>query len=265
MIPIKGKIVLITGASSGIGRALAEQLAAEGALLALAARRVAKLEELARELSDKHKNTPLVLPTDVSRAEDVRSMVKKTHDHYGRIDVLVNNAGVLRMAPLLAMPEEEMRMVFETNFWSVVRVVKEAALLMGRQGDGHILNVGSGVSRRGLPFMAAYSASKWALAGLTESLRVELSNYKLAWTNVYPGGVETEMPTKVDRSRLPANYPDHTRRRISAERCARAIVKAIRCRPLEVYVPWYIRQAAWLSVFAPSVADFIIGKGQRLR
>lgn len=260
-MPLKslgGKTILITGASSGIGRAAALALAREGALLALAARRVALLENLAREIQGRYGQSPLVLPTDVSRPSDIASMVKKAYDHFGRLDVLINNAGVLFMEPFLTMPAEAMEKIMGTNFWSIVHAVRAAAPYMTRQGGGHIVNVGSGVSRRGLPYMAAYTATKFALAGLTESLRVELGPQNIRFTTVYPGGVDTEMPNNLDRSKLPVGYRDHSRSRISAERAARAVVKAVRKQPLEVYVPWWVRQTAWISVFFPRLADFLI-------
>ncbi len=256
--PLGGKTILITGASSGIGRAAALLLAREGALLALAARRVALLESLAREIQSRHGQSPLVLPADVSRPSDIASMIKKTRDHFGRLDVLINNAGVLFMEPFLTMPVETMQKIMDTNFWSIVHAVREAAPYMTRQGGGHVVNVGSGVSRRGLPFMAAYTATKFALAGLTESLRLELGPQNIRFTAVYPGGVDTEMPNNLDRSKLPVGYRDHSRSRISAERAARAIVRAVRKQPLEVYVPWWVRQASWISVLIPRLADFLI-------
>ncbi len=253
------KAILITGASSGIGRAAAKALAQKGHLLALAARRVARLETLAREIQDLHGVPPLVLPTDVSNHIEIKSMIKKTYDHFGRIDVVVNNAGVLFMQDVLEMPREEMRTLMETNFWGPLEIIREAAPVMEKLGGGHIINVGSGVSRRGLPYMSVYSASKWALAGLTEAMRLEWSPRKIKFTMVYPGGVETEMPAGVDRAKLPANYPKHIKG-ISAERAARAIVKAVEKQPLEIYVPWWVRPGIWLSVLAPALADRIISK-----
>lgn len=264
---IKGKVVLITGASSGIGRALALQLAEQGAFLALAARRVARLEGLSKEILEKFEvPPPLVLPTDLKRDGDVASMLKKTHDHYGRIDVLVNNAGLLYLEPFAGQPAARMRELFDVNFWPVVQALQEAVPYLGKQGGGHIINVGSAVSRRALPYLAAYSASKWALAGLTEAVRLELASSNIKLTMVYPGGVSTEMPQNADRSRLPPSYPKNRgRSQITAERAARAVVSAIRRPRLEVYVPWWIRIGAWLSVVWPAAADVLVKKIQRIR
>ena len=129
---------------------------------------------------------------------------------------------------------------------------------MVKQGGGHIVNVSSAAGRRGLPFMAAYCASKFALTGLIESIRVELSAHNIAFTTVFPGGVETEMPNNLDRSKLPSGYKEHRGVRISAKRAARAIVCALRDRPLEVYVPWWMRYTARLSMHVPALTDLAI-------
>ncbi|MBK6880852.1 MAG: SDR family oxidoreductase [Elusimicrobia bacterium] len=256
-------VVLITGASSGIGRAAARQFAARGWRVAVAARRKERLDALAAEIVAAGGAAPFVLPADVSHPHEARAAVASAADHFGRLDVLVNNAGVLRMAPFLAMPVEEMREIFETNFWATVETVRAAAGVMEKQGGGRIVQVGSGVGRRGLPFMAAYAASKFALLGLTESLRLELGPRGISLSLVLPGGTDTEMPNNLDRSRLPPGYPQREGYRVSADRAARAVVKAALGAGPEIYVPWWVRPGAWLSSLWPSLADRIIKKGYR--
>jgi short-subunit dehydrogenase len=263
------KVVLITGASSGIGAELARQLAREAARsgrrvrLALAARRADRLETLAQELRRDHGADVLVQLTDVTQPAQVAALIDKVRQDYGRLDVLVNNAGVLKMEPFLDMPFGDMQYMVNVNFWGPVHAIRAAAPLMAATGGGHIVQVASGVARRGLPFMAVYSATKSALAGLTESLRLELKTKSIAFTTVYPGGVDTDMPASVDPSRLPPAYHDHAGLRIPAARVARAIRKAMRSRPLEVYIPWWVRGGAWLSVLFPSAADFILRRNYK--
>ncbi len=256
-------VVLITGASSGIGAELARQLAADGCRLALAARRADRLETLAEELRKESNADVLTHPTDVAQPSQVAFLVEKTRERFGRLDVLVNNAGVLLMQPFLDMSAGDMQYLLNVNLWGPIHAIRAAAPVMAEQGSGHIIQVGSGVSRRGLPFMAMYSATKFALAGLTEGLRLELKAKGIHFTTVYPGGVDTEMPASVDMSKLPPNYPRHAGMRISTARAARAIRKAIKCRPLEVYVPWWVRYASWLSVVCPPAADFLIRKSYK--
>ncbi len=249
-------VVLITGASSGIGRETALMLAQKGVQLCLTARRMDRLQSLARDIQSLTGKTPLIVQTDVSKQEQVQELIKKTHDHFQKIDVLINNAGLLMMEPFAAMPLENIKNIMDTNFWSLIYTIQAITPIMTTQGGGHIVNVGSGLSRRGLPFMSAYCASKFALAGLTESVRLELARHNITFTSVYPGGVETEMPKNVDRRKLPSNYPDHAK--IPVQRAARAVVKAVQRKPLEVYVPWWVKYAAWLSVISPSLADCLI-------
>ncbi|MBK8870256.1 MAG: SDR family NAD(P)-dependent oxidoreductase [Elusimicrobia bacterium] len=261
MIP--KKVTLITGASSGIGWETAKLLSARGWSLALTARRKPRLDTLANKLCRKGDECPLVIEADISQPDQARAVVEKTFAHFGRLDVLVNNAGILRMAPFMAIPVSEMRELFETNFWATIETVRAAIPFMEKQGSGHIVQVGSGVSRRGLPFMAAYAASKFALLGLTEGLRMELRPKGITMSLVLPGGTETEMPANLDRSRLPPGYPSHERSRVSAERVARAIGKAVKWKHKEIHVPWWNRPEIWIATLFPSLADRLIRLGYR--
>ena len=258
------KVALITGASSGIGWETAKLLATRGWSLALTARRKPRLDTLAIELCAKGgERPPLVLPADIAQPDQARAVVLSTIAHFGRLDVLVNNAGILRMAPFMEMPVDEMREIFETNFWATIETVRAAIPVMEKQGGGHIVQVGSGVSRRGLPFMTAYAASKFALLGLTEGLRIELAPKGITMSLVLPGGTETEMPNTVDRRRLPAGYPERGGYRIPAIRAARAVVKAIEKKKTEIFVPWWTRPGVWVSALFPCFADRIIRRSYK--
>jgi short-subunit dehydrogenase len=252
------KVALVTGTSSGIGWETALLLAAKGWKLALTARRKSRLDTLADTMCETGGERPLVLEADIAQPDQARATVLSTASHFGRLDVLINNAGILRMAPFMDTPVEEMREIFETNFWATIETVRAAIPVMEKQGGGHIVQVGSGVSRRGLPFMAPYAASKFALLGLTEGLRMELAPKGITMSLVLPGGTETEMPANLDRSRLPAAYPSHERARISAERAARAVVKAVNGKHKEIHVPWWNRPAIGISALFPSLADRLI-------
>lgn len=264
------KVALVTGASSGIGWETAKLLSARGWSLALTARRKPRLDTLASKLCEKgdecpqdecpRGECPLVIEADISRPDQARAVVEKTVAHFGRLDVLVNNAGILRMAPFMAMPVSEMREIFETNFWATIETVRAAIPFMEKQGNGHIVQVGSGVSRRGLPFMAAYAASKFALLGLTEGLRMELKSKGITMSLVLPGGTETEMPLNLDRSRLPPEYPSHERSRVSALRAARAVVKAVEKKNIEIHVPWWNRPGIWFTNVFPTLGDRLISR-----
>jgi len=257
------KTVLITGASSGVGRETALGMAKRGWRTALVARRRDRLDVLSQEIKKMGAPVPLILDEDITAPGSPEKIVEKTLKTFGRLDALVNNAGILRMAPMTAMPVAEMREIFETNFWAPLALVRAVIPAFKNQGGGHVVQVGSGVSRRGLPLMAAYAASKFALLGFTESVRLELASHGITFSLVLPGGIDTEMPELVDRHRLPPGYPSHEKSRVSARRAARAVEKAILGRGTEIFVPWWVRPGAWLSALCPSWADKIIRKSYR--
>ena len=174
---VEGMVVVITGASAGIGRALAEGLSRRGAKLALAARRLERLEELNGGLGGGH----LCVQTDVSRPEDCEDLVRRALDRFGRIDTLVCNAGYGVIRPVAKTSPEEMTQIFRTNVFGTADCVRAAVPVMaGREPRddsgwrGQIVIVSSAVARRGLPFFGAYSATKAAQLSLAEALRVEL-------------------------------------------------------------------------------------------
>ena len=258
-------VILITGASAGIGAATARVLAKAGCRLALAARRKERLEDLAQELKSRHNTDALVLVVDLQQPDQVRTMVEAVVQKFGRIDVLINNAGVLRMAPLTEMAGNDLADLMNTNVWPVIHSIRAAVPFMAKQGGGHIINVASGVSRRGLPYMAAYSATKWAVAGLTEGLGIELAPKHNRFTTVYHGVIDTDMPRTLDRSRFPAEYPDLAGSRLPVERVAEAIARAVRRQPAEVYVPGWLRYAAWFCTICPAWVDRVILRHYRIR
>ena len=187
-------VAIVTGASSGIGKETAYAYARRGYAVVLAARRVDKLQEVAqqcRELSP-DKTAAKVVPTDVSQPEQVEQLVQGTLADYGRIDVMVNNAGYGLFARVHETSDEQLRAIFDTNFYGVFYACRAVAPVMMRRRSGHIFNLSSVIGRRGTPFHGAYSATKFAITGLTESLRVEMMSYRVRVTNVCPALTETD-------------------------------------------------------------------------
>jgi len=191
------RVAIVTGASSGIGRATALAYAARGYAVVLAARREDKLNdvaELARQLSPPGggANQAIAIVTDVAQPSQVHSLVARTVDEFGRVDVMVNNAGFGQFGRVWEISDADMRNIFEVNFFGAFHGCKAVAPVMIAQGSGHIFNVSSIIGRVGSPFHGAYSASKFALAGLTESLRVELRPHRVHVTEVCPALTATE-------------------------------------------------------------------------
>ena len=180
---LTGKRIVITGASSGIGRALAEQLAAKGAKLVLAARSEDKLRELAATL----KTETLVVPTDVTKDADRVRLIDAAKAKFGGIDVLINNAGIASWAHFGESSEEVLRQIMEVNFFGPAHLIKLAQPLLTDGQQPAIVNVSSMCGRKAMPGWSEYSASKYALCGLTEALRGEFARYDIDVLLIIPG------------------------------------------------------------------------------
>lgn len=184
------KAAIITGASSGIGRATALALAQAGYAVVLAARRAELLAELAAQCSATGAEAAAV-PTDVACERQVDDLVAGCVERFGRLDVMVNNAGYGIHARVHETTTEQMRRIFETNFFGVFFGCRAAAPVMIGQGGGHIFNVSSVIGKRGSPFNGAYCATKSAVCGLTDAMRVEMRDYNVRVTSVCPGLTDT--------------------------------------------------------------------------
>jgi short-subunit dehydrogenase len=247
----RGRVALVTGASSGIGAATARVFADAGLRVALCARRKDRLEQLATDLTGRGAEAA-VHAVDVTDALAVRAMIEEVGARWGRLDVLVNNAGRGFSATLEQTTAEELRALMELNVVAALGATQAALPIMRRQGSGHIINISSIVGRRAVPYRAAYSATKFALGALSEALRVELTGTGIAVTLVYPiRTTETEFhEAEVQKVRWRPLGPVQ-----SAERVARAILSCVRRPRPEVYPYWPLRILAVMSVLAPGLVD----------
>jgi short-subunit dehydrogenase len=223
---LNGKVVLITGASSGIGEATARMVAELGALPVLSARRTDRLEALARELPG-----ALAVPTDVRDPEEVRRMVETTLEHHGRVDVLVNNAGQGLHVPLEHVSLEDFTAVTELNVYAPLVAMQAVIPAMRLQGGGAIVNISSGTSRMVLRGVGAYAATKSALNMLSLVAREELAADGIVVSLVYPWVTATEFHESLRAGQVlgAGRMTPH-----SAEYVARAIVRAIRGGEAEI-------------------------------
>lgn len=207
MISIRDRIAIVTGASSGIGRAIAMAMAAEGAVTVLAARSVDKLRELAAEI-DAAGGRSLVMPTDVTDDGQVRALFSTVMEKYGRLDILVNNAGIADHTPTEQLTNERWHEVIAANLHSVFYCSRAALELMQPQRRGRIINVGSLSSKVPRPHTAAYAASKFALEGLTRSLAIDGRSHGIAVSMVHPGStVSSLVPGVTDQPRTATMMP----------------------------------------------------------
>ncbi len=189
---LQGQVALVTGASSGIGEATALALAAEGAKVALAARRVDRLEGLARRIAESG-GEALALACDVADAEQVGRTVQAVQEKWGRLDILVNNAGISVLGPILGADTEEWRRVFDINVLGLMYATHAALPLMKEQGGGHVINMSSLLGRIAVAGSGVYAATKWAVGAFSEALRQEAVAYKVRVTIIEPGLTDTEI------------------------------------------------------------------------
>ena len=191
MTPLDGKVALVTGASRGIGRAVAHALAGAGAQLGLAS----------RSGDDLGLNGVVAQPCDVRRSEQVEAIVSKTVESFGRLDILVSNAGVGAYGPFLELPPEHLEEMVDVNVKGTLYAVRAALPHLLESGEADIVTVASEAGRRGLPLEAVYCASKFAQVGFTRALDHELRERGVRCTNICPGGVATDFA--MGRGRTP--------------------------------------------------------------
>jgi len=195
MFNLTGKVALITGASSGIGRASALALASQGASVAIAARRVEKLERLKKEIKEKGGKV-LVVPMDITKKEDIVAGIKKVVETFGTLDILLNDAGVGVLSPALDMTDEMWDKVLNTNLRAYFILAREAAREMMKHKYGRIINLASILSGgvgSGMPGLVSYCASKGGVVAMTEALASEFATTGITVNAVGPGFVDTEM------------------------------------------------------------------------
>ena len=245
---------LITGASRGIGRALAIELDRRGAALGLIARGSEGLEALAAELSGQ----PLLLPADVSSRADVEGAVAAFTGAGGAPDLLIANAGLAHYGPFADTPPELLEEMVRVNVLGAVLTVKIGLDAMLERGRGHIVVVSSGAALRSFPGAAVYGGTKAADAGFAQALRHELSGTGISLTTVYPGEVATDL-----HAHQPHRLPDWRRgdEAIEPERVARETIAAVEADQPSVYVPGVVRLLG-LNGLAPGLVDRLV---RRLR
>jgi NADP-dependent 3-hydroxy acid dehydrogenase YdfG len=193
---IAGKIVVITGASSGLGEATARLLCEQGASVVLGARRADRLQALAGELTGRG-GKAMAVTTDVVHREQVKRLVDKAVEAYGRVDVMINNAGLMPQAPLEQLRVDEWDRMIDVNLKGVLYGIAAALPHMKRQKAGHIINVSSVAGHKVGPGFAVYAATKHAVRALSEGLRQEVKPYNIRTTVISPGAVATELPDSV--------------------------------------------------------------------
>jgi NAD(P)-dependent dehydrogenase (short-subunit alcohol dehydrogenase family) len=268
----RDRVVLITGASSGIGRDLALTFAKMGAKVALIARRKSLLETLADEITAAG-GEALPLAADVTRRSDVRDAVDRTLAHFSRIDVLINSAGVAIPDRVETMPPEDLERMMAVNLMGTLHTMQAVLPSMRAAGAGSIVNIASLAGRRGMPPLGAYCATKFAVVGLTEALRVELYGSGIRLSLVMPGVIDTPMvhgassTQSVDQAAsgkdpfklLPDSIPA-----MPAHWVTWAVIAAVVLGLTEVDVPPGAVVMEKIAALFPSLTDAVLALGTRL-
>lgn len=254
---IANRVVVITGASSGIGEALARRFAAQGARLVLAARAEDKLRALAAALGPER---ALTVPTDLAEPAQCERLVAQTVERFGGVDVLVNNAGLGLYGRLENTEWEHSREMWEVNFFGLLRLTR-AALPYLKERGGAVVNISSVAGKVALPYMGDYCASKFALIAFSNALRMELAREGVRVVVVCPGRVKTPFHARAYREgHLPGVYQLGRPRYegVSAEQVARATLRAVRGEKREVIVPWFLRLFVGFRALFPGFTDAML-------
>jgi NADP-dependent 3-hydroxy acid dehydrogenase YdfG len=196
MAKLDGKVAVITGASSGIGEATAEALAAEGAAVVVAARREERLASLVERI-ERAGGSTMTVRCDVTDEDQAHELIRHSREELGSVDILVNNAGVMLLSRIEKGLSDQWRKMFDVNVLGLLYATDAAVEVMKRQGSGHIVNISSVAGRKTRPTVGVYSGTKFAVGAISEALRQEVLEYGIRVTVVEPGAVETELATHI--------------------------------------------------------------------
>ena len=258
-ISFEGRVVVVTGGSRGLGLVLARMLVDEGARVVLLARDLGELERAREELSTRGRGEVLTLRCDVRRRAEVRAAIDTVLDRWRSIDVLINNAGIIQVGPLEHMDHEDFENAMATHFWGPLHLILEVTPVMRHRRFGRIVNISSIGGKIAVPHLAPYSASKFALVGLSDAMRAELDHYGVRVTTVAPGLMRTGSPVNAQFKgqheaeyawfKIASSVPGIT---IAAERAARKILDACRYGDPALTITPQAKAAAVANVVAPA-------------
>ncbi len=254
---IRHSRVIVTGASSGIGRALALELARQGAELVITARRAERLESLAEEIRALDAPCASVVG-DICDAQIRTAVIQAAQQRFGGLDILVNNAGLGALGLFEHSEEERLRRVMEVNFFALTEMTRLALPVLKRGTNPMLVNLSSIIGHRGVPYNSEYCASKFAVRGFSESIRTELTRHGIDVLVVCPGTTQTEFFDRVIARTGEPTWPEHTP--VSAERVAVAIVRAMRRGKAEIIPYGWGRILCWLNRLSPRLMDWVMAR-----
>ena len=259
---LQNKVAVITGASMGIGEAIAKLFLQEGAKLVLCARDQARVEAAAQRIGSGDGNV-LCITCDVSRRDQVEALMQTALQKFGRIDILVNNAGFGLNDSIEKIDTRELRRMFDTNFFGALDCMQAAIPIMRQQGGGDIVNISSVSGHIATPYMGGYAATKHAMQAIGMAARMELKRHNINVVTVCPGYIKTDFAQNMIKGSQPQRMGGSARRGATADLVARDTLKALLKRKRQAVTPWFYWIAIKLYENAPQFVENRIRKAMK--
>lgn len=256
---LQGKVAVITGASMGIGEAIAKLFLQEGARLALCARDLARTQAAAERIGGGVENT-LCLMCDVSRREQVQALAQATVEKFGRIDIWINNAGFGLNDSVEKVDMAQLRQMFDTNFFGMMECIQAAIPVMRRQGRGDIVNISSVSGHIATPYMGGYAAAKHAMQAIGMAARMELKRHNINVVTVCPGYISTDFGKNKAKGSQPERVGAAAAYAVGPDVVARDTLKAVLKRKRQAVTPWFYWLVIKLYQNAPGFVESRIRK-----
>lgn len=250
----RDQAVVITGASMGIGEALARTFLDEGARVVMSSRDLARVEEARSRLGDLDRT--MAIACDVRHRSQIEALASGAKNRYGRIDAWINNAGYGLLDSVASMSMDECRALFDTNLFGAIECMQVAVAVFKAQGRGTIINISSIVGHLPVPHMSAYCASKHALNAISEAARLELEAAGIRVISVCPGRIRTNFGINTVQGTAGKRLGETLQQGISPERCAKAILRGYLRGTREVFVPWHGWALSHLYEMCPQIIEF---------
>lgn len=239
---LQDKVAVITGGSMGIGEGIAKLFLDEGAKVVLCSRDLERTEAARQRLGGGERT--LAVACDVSRRDQVDALVQTALGKFGRIDILINNAGFGLNDTVAALDMEQLRKLFDTNFFGAVECMQAVIPVMRKQGSGDIVNISSVSGHISMPYMSAYAASKFAMNAMGRAARMELKRHNINVCNVCPGYIATDFAQNMMKGRHAQRVGGSVKYAVGVDVVARAVLKGILKHKRQVVVPWFY----WLAI-----------------
>ncbi|UMB71004.1 SDR family NAD(P)-dependent oxidoreductase [Mycobacterium paraterrae] len=250
------KVVLITGASRGLGKGIALEFARRGAAVVLVARSAGPLEQLAQQIHLLGGDA-LAVPTDVTSTEQVEALVNRTMDRFGRIDVLVNNAGIARVGPVESLSfAEDARQTMQASLFGAISLTQQVLPILRRQGSGTVVNMSSVMGRKAIARFGSYGLVMHAMSGFSDALRQELAGTKINVSVIYPALTATTLLEDVDEAEMPPAFRYLTP--LTVDEVSRAVVTAVRRGKRRVVIPRIVTLLLVTEAISSRVADLFL-------